>query len=822
MARRRGKRSVLADLAVVVAIAGAAMIVALAAGHLLRTWDEATNDLRMRWRQVLKTTPLPATSPAMLLAIDTRSCDAIGRYGAGHWVSRKAYFDQLTFCESWLRPSVLGYDIIFENIRGREERAGARISETPERIREIVKDLERVAESGQEALQTRTLFEMNRLASEQGDVFLAHRFASVREAGKIAALTGYNLRGGQSDPQSAFVAPWAPEDVCGSSAEGDEDEGAVIPYLRDMAIPEDDVQFPSPAAAAEYRYAGNANMPSQELLDYVHMGYLNVPKEPDNVVRRVPLVAGVSYTNPRTGRTRRFFVPSLSLTACLLHRGLKFPLEPGQVQVHFGREIVARPPLGDPLRMPIDARGFMYLNFVRPFDGYDVRSFSEVAPSFLDASEEEQAAAAARTADVVKDRIALVGLTATALDVGSTPLHATTPLVHVQLTAIDNILGGVHLAPLGGGGRIALFALLFVLFAWAGAVEHTHRIGVYSSLGLGAYILAAYAGVHANLVILPVVVPVVFLTIGSFGVLTYRFLGEEKAKRKVRRMFSTMVSGEVLTYLEAHPESFSLQGHDAEATVFFSDIARFTAMGEGLKPEELTAFLNSYLTPVTNCILARGGYLDKYIGDGVMAVWGAPNADPAHALNACLCALEQQEVIANWNREHAERYGRPIRVRMGLQSGQLTAGLMGSERKSQYTVIGDVVNSASRLEPVNDDFGTSIIIAQRTRDMAGDGIVTRPLGRIVVVGKGEVMPIYELVGRRGAVSPERLAVFEAYAAALDRYYARDWAGCLGGLNALLAQGPDGPAEQLRRLALQFQAQPPGPDWQGEYVRDRKE
>jgi len=204
-----------------------------------------------------------------------------------------------------------------------------------------------------------------------------------------------------------------------------------------------------------------------------------------------------------------------------------------------------------------------------------------------------------------------------------------------------------------------------------------------------------------------------------------------------------------------------------------------------------------------------------------MAVWGAPFHDPQHAERACLSALEQQRIIRDLGGELRSEYDAELRVRMGIASGTVTAGNMGSEKKFQFTVIGDVVNLASRLEPANKDFGTSIIISESTRHMARNVIVTRPLARIRVMGKKEVVDIHELVGERGKVDQAVLDGIEVYRQALERFHNRDWAGCLALLGRWASDGEDGAVSLLKRRALACRQNPPDDEWQGEYVRTEK-
>ncbi|MBN2302098.1 MAG: adenylate/guanylate cyclase domain-containing protein, partial [Lentisphaerae bacterium] len=274
-------------------------------------------------------------------------------------------------------------------------------------------------------------------------------------------------------------------------------------------------------------------------------------------------------------------------------------------------------------------------------------------------------------------------------------------------------------------------------------------------------------------------------------------------------------------YLEESPNSFSLRGQNVKATVFFSDIANFTGIGESLPPEDLTRLLNLYLTPITNCIIDSGGYLDKYVGDGVMAVWGAPYPDPGHAINACKSAIEQQKIIEQLNSTVMNDFRARIHVRMGIGSGIVTAGNMGSEKKFQYTVIGDVVNLAARLEPSNKDFGTAIIIDHSTRALIGDAFTVRLLGRIVVVGKTEAVPIYELLGYAVEMDGASLDLVDKYETAFKLFCNREWHNSNAVLDTILSEHNDGPSRRLKAQIAYYQSHSPDDSWKGEYFRTDK-
>ncbi len=240
-----------------------------------------------------------------------------------------------------------------------------------------------------------------------------------------------------------------------------------------------------------------------------------------------------------------------------------------------------------------------------------------------------------------------------------------------------------------------------------------------------------------------------------------------------------------------------------------------------MQPEDLSKFLNEYLNPMTRLVLDQGGMLDKYIGDAVMAVYGAPLDQPDHAAAACRTALAMVDALAPLNRAWAERGLPAIRVGVGLNTGVVSAGNMGSDLRFDYTVMGDAVNLGARLEPLTKEMGVDILVGETTRAAAGDGFVFREVDRVRVKGRGGTVRVYELVGLPGAarLSPDDLA---QYAEALGRYRAQDWDGAAATFEAFRARHPDdGPARVMAARIAALRAAPPGADWDGAYDQRSK-
>lgn len=807
----RGRRK--SDFVAVLLASLLAGCLALLLAYLLEPWESAAGDLRMRLRyRLMGAGSAEDRQHTALVAIDSRTQDVLGRYGAGRWVSRLPFVSHLEFFERYLSPTVLAYDVVFLDSKGVQagDAGGAGSIDN-----EVLGAIGKMREDPDEPLTSRVLDKLGGLLERQGHLLFANGLASVMSSGKFQVVAGYSLSSGLGGGPDGIVPRFSAADVAGP--DGDEERGGLLRYLKYMSIPLADVEFSRRLPASRYGYAVNATAPSGLILDYTLLGCLNGERDSDTVVRRVPLVLGVKYANAVSGKETTLFVPSISLLSVLLANGVQFPLKPGVVRVELGRSLTFAKSDGKLIRVPIDEQGRLFLNYKRRLVDYEPVSFVEFVRTGAD-----RGAALARLKSAVDGRIAVVATVATGVDTGACPIESNTSLVLVHLTAIENLMSDDFLVPVGRVGVLWLGAGLFLVMTVMSLVDTSSRLAPKTALLLMLYLCASYAGVHWSLVVLPVLGPALYVGGTAFMVLSYRFWVAAQERRRVRGMFATMVSDQVLRYMEEKPDSFSLTGRNAECTVFFSDIAGFTSVSEHLAPEQLTRFLNTCLTPVTDCILRHNGYLDKYIGDGVMAVWGVPFPQADHAVLACRAALEQQRIVKELNATRAGEFGmQAISVRMGIASGTVAAGNMGSERKFQYTVIGDTVNLAARLEPANKDFGTRIIVSDGTCRQLGDEFVLRPLGRILVAGKARIVEIHELIGLRGEVAEAELELIGVYAEALRRFYLRDWDGCIGLLDGVLARGKDGAASHLQALARGFRVSEPGAEWKGEYMRQGK-
>jgi len=289
------------------------------------------------------------------------------------------------------------------------------------------------------------------------------------------------------------------------------------------------------------------------------------------------------------------------------------------------------------------------------------------------------------------------------------------------------------------------------------------------------------------------------------------------------RAFKRYVPAELVRQLIQTGEAARRGGKKSELTFFLSDIAGFTPISESMSPEALMVHISEYLDELTSIIMAKSGTVDKYIGDAIMAFWGAPVADIDHAAHACEAALACQEKIEELNTKWENEGKTPLPTRIGIHAGEAIVGNIGSSERINYTVIGDNVNLASRLEGANKVYGTQIIISRSVYEKVSDKFVVRPLDLIAVKGKEQSIMVYELVGRRDdGVPSEKMDMIQQFSRALDLYFKQDWDGAIEMFLDIQRRFPfDHVTTLYIKKCKQFQQDPPGADWNGITFMDSK-
>jgi adenylate cyclase len=315
--------------------------------------------------------------------------------------------------------------------------------------------------------------------------------------------------------------------------------------------------------------------------------------------------------------------------------------------------------------------------------------------------------------------------------------------------------------------------------------------------------------------------------IAQLGDAFNRMVRELRQKEAIKAMFGKYVDPRVVQTLLERSES-AQGGERRVMTVFFSDLQGFTGFAERMTPTAVVKLLNEYFGLMAQAVRAENGIIDKYIGDSVMAFWGAPFCDERdHARLACYAALEQQARVAKFRAMLPDLTGLrkdvpTIRARMGLATGEVIVGSIGSEDARSYTVVGDTANLASRLEGANKAYGTAIMITEETRTLAGEAIEVRELDRVRVMGKTEAVRVFELLARRGALAPGMAQLRDAFEEALELYRAQKWDEAQRGFERCLGiEANDGPSRVFLDRVARLRGEPPGAGWDGAWTLDSK-
>lgn len=519
----------------------------------------------------------------------------------------------------------------------------------------------------------------------------------------------------------------------------------------------------------------------------IGIGHINQLPDDDGVIRRNPLLI------EKDGKQ----IPSLGLVAAMLALG-ETRFVAGDFDIALGEH-----------HIPVDGEYRMWLNYVGGPGVYPRYSFVDVVSGRIPAQE-------------LKGKILFLGATALGIyDMRVTPFNGNTPGVELHATIADDIISERYIRQ---GGVEALIDMFFIVAMGALAFFLTTRLRLYGAIPATAVLLSSYvwftyymfnAGHWINM-IYPVMSAVIAVLVGG----GFRYLVLERSAREMRSMFSSYLSPKLVARLEKDPEAAKIGGDNKEVTVLFTDIKSFTTFSEAHPPQEVVSRLNEYLGAMVQVIEQHDGTIDKFIGDGIMAYWGAPLAQPDHAKLAidCIRAINERmkELSSKWLVNGVE----PFTIRGGLQSGEVVAGNVGlAGKKMEYTVIGDTVNQAARLEGTAKYYGVTYLVGEETYRRTREICRYRELDKIRVVGKQLPVTIYEPLEGMSMLDVPTAAIFEA---ALALYRARDWEKARAAFAAVLdVAHEDKPSKIYVERCGHFMQSPPAADWDGVFNRAEK-
>ena len=382
--------------------------------------------------------------------------------------------------------------------------------------------------------------------------------------------------------------------------------------------------------------------------------------------------------------------------------------------------------------------------------------------------------------------------------------------VYIHATGINNL---IHHDGIVEVGRAA-GALISVAFAALAAIAALMLAPVGAVLAFSGIVVVGTTGAtwaFTQLLALPLVEMVLAGLAAMAATIGYRFVVVDQEGRFLRKSFALYLAPEVINKMLASSKLPALGGEMRNVTVFFSDIAGFSSIAEKMTPTALVTLMNTYLSAMTDIIEENGGYVDKYIGDSIVAVFGAPADDPDHARNAVRAALGCRASLEQLNKTAAAFENHRLGHRIGLNSGEALVGNIGSQRRFNYTVMSDAVNLASRLEGANKYFDTSIIASEMTVALTGAAFAWRELDAIRVKGRHHPVRIYDLLAESGQQTPEQSAHATIYAEGLARWRARDFASAVECFARIAAVDP--PSALFEARARTLAMHPPGPDWE---------
>ena len=535
-------------------------------------------------------------------------------------------------------------------------------------------------------------------------------------------------------------------------------------------------------------------------------GVLTIIPEHDGMVRRVPLIM----------KAQGAFVPSLTMEV------LRVVTQSGAILVKTDATGVRS--VGVPrLVLPTDRHGQLWVHF-RRHDPQQFISVKDLLEGRVDPAR-------------IAGKLAFIGTSAVGFnDLKPTPVHGAMPGVEIHGQILESALTG---SVLDRPSYATVSELAVAVLVSAAIIAFVPIVSASIVLGMGAAVALSLVGISAYYYAsLNSLLDFTFPWLCSFSVyLTLIFINyfrEQSQRRQIRSAFGQYLAPALVEQLAHSPEKLVLGGEERSMSILFSDVRGFTSISELYKtdPQGLTTLMNRLLTPLTNAIIDHHGTIDKYMGDAVMAFWNAPLDDPDHEINACASALEMIGRLDRLNRERheeAKTSGQrfiPFRIGIGINTGRCVVGNLGSDLRFNYSVLGDPVNVASRLEGQTKYYGVTVIIGSRTAEKAKDKFAILEVDLITVKGKTEPEAIYTVVGREEVAGDIRFQELrKVYSTMLYSYRSRDWEGALEALQTCQAVeenfGLAGLFDLYRARVQAFSETAPPLDWNGVFVAETK-
>lgn len=572
----------------------------------------------------------------------------------------------------------------------------------------------------------------------------------------------------------------------------------------------------------------------QEGSDYT--GSFNAEQDADGTIRRASLFF-------RTGnRIGTSYIPSIALQTYLVASGHRADIEINVDPKYPDQKILSKFNLIDPstepesivATVPVDPQGrvtmnysggrnmYPYLSAKELFNGKDTAVITQSVWN-KDAKMFFPQEFTVKKAEFIKDKAFIIGATAIGVyDLRVTPFEKNYPGPETHVTALGNLFAKNFIKTHPQESQIMLWSILVLGVCLSVAIAQTTAIPgfliTFGTLGLVAlvdqWLIKKY---YVSTMALPMVL-ILFLYVFLFF---YKYLTEERKKKHLRSTFSKYVSPAIVDEILKDPENIELGGKKLRMSVFFSDVRGFTTMSEKLDPRALSDVLTRYLTPMTQIVFANKGTLDKYMGDALMAFFGAPIQFPDHAKYACRTALQSLVKLKEIQKEFKSQGLPEIDIGIGINTAEMSVGNMGSDIVRSYTVMGDAVNLASRLEGINKEYGTRIVISQFTHEDVKNEFTARELDWVRVKGKNEPVRIFELVceGTPDEVTANLLQNFNQ---GFESYHKKDFTGAMAFFKKCLDIRPDdNPAKMYVERCEDFITEPPPQEWDGVYVMKTK-